>query len=350
MNYPSQEDLLGYVLGALDAQEQRDLQQLIDDNPELEEQLLELKAALTPLDCLESTGPRPGLARRTCEMVANYQTIESHEMPTLPVAACESTPVTLTSSDRAEGSHLLKISSWSVPDFAVAAALLAIVAGILFPTISHARYSSRLWACQQNLTQIGSALMQFSDSHCGMFVEIPRSGPLAASGSFAPILKECGYIENDNVFACAGVADEKPVHIPSVDVLLNAKGEHLCQMRRRSSGHFGYTMGHCEGEQYCPPRNLGRSHVVIVADMPSLALEGRRSANHCGKGQNCLFEDGHVQFVRGCSIGEDAIFVNDYNMVAPGVRSSDNVISPSHLSPAVYEFTVKDDPWSFLDR
>ena len=74
MKQPSQEELLGYVLGALDAQEQRNVQQLIDQNPELEEQLLEIKNSLLPLDCLDTSGPRPGLARRTCEMVACWST------------------------------------------------------------------------------------------------------------------------------------------------------------------------------------------------------------------------------------------------------------------------------------
>ena len=74
MNPSSQDDLLGYLLGALDAQEQRDLQQKIDNDPALEESLLDLKAALVPLDSLDAKGYRPGLARRTCEAVANWDT------------------------------------------------------------------------------------------------------------------------------------------------------------------------------------------------------------------------------------------------------------------------------------
>ena len=72
MNNPSQQDLLGYLLGALDAQEQRDLQQQIDNDPALEETLLDLKAALVPLDCIDNRGYRPGLARRACEAVASW--------------------------------------------------------------------------------------------------------------------------------------------------------------------------------------------------------------------------------------------------------------------------------------
>ena len=52
MKHPSQEDLLGYVLGALDAQEERDLQEQIDANPEIEDQLLEIRNSMTPLESL----------------------------------------------------------------------------------------------------------------------------------------------------------------------------------------------------------------------------------------------------------------------------------------------------------
>jgi len=72
VNDPSQQDLLGYVLGALDAQEQRELQKQIDNDPALEESLLDIKAALVPLDSIDNKGYRPGLARRTCEAVANW--------------------------------------------------------------------------------------------------------------------------------------------------------------------------------------------------------------------------------------------------------------------------------------
>ncbi len=329
MKHPSQEDLLGYVLGALDAQEQRDVQQLIDDNPELEEQLLEIKSALVPLDCIETSGPRPGLARRTCETVASYplDQLAGEELPTLsrttlsrPTAGNEDPKASLSSSEKTEGRNLFHFSGWSIPDFAVTAAALAILAGILFPTVSHVRYNSRLLACQNNLTQVGNALIRFSEMNCGCFVEIPRSGPLSASGSFAPILKDCGLIEDDNLFACAGVASDTPVHIPTVEMIVNADHDQLARFHQILCGHFGYTMGHCEDRRYCPPKNYSRSNVVLIADQPS--LNGRISTNHAGCGQNCYFEDGHVAFIKGDCIGEDAIFVNDHNLVAPAFAPS----------------------------
>ena len=142
--------------------------------------------------------------------------------------------------------------------------------------------------------------------------------PMAAMRRFS---RTAELVEDDQLFACAGIgSDAPPVYIPCVETIMAASGDQLCHLKR-SLGHYGYTMGYCDEHGYCPPQNRGRTNVVLLADMPSLNAAGRVSANHCGWGQNCLFEDGHIGFVCGESIGEDAIFVNDYNLVAPGCRA-----------------------------
>lgn len=426
MNTPSQEDLLGYVLGALDAQEQRDLQRLIDGNPELEEQLLHLKNAMAPLDCLDQGGPRPGLARRTCEAVASWQKDLAQRDPDthliIPAADAESFNIAsyndpgridslLAAANRAtEGGSFAEIQeldeqglndetnvagnlaksfessvsgafaagegdlktcgiganvgsshassdtlakprmrrsvervlhprSWSMTDMLAGVAMLAVLAGIMFPAISYSRFNSRVLACQDNLRQVGHALMTYSSLNDGRFVEIPASGNLAASGCFGPILKDSGLLEDDSLLACAGLVAEPdfgPVHIPTKAEVLNAQNEEqLAHFRRTMAGHFGYSLGYRDGDGYVGPRNMGRSNVVLLSDRPSLDLEGRRSGNHGGKGQNCLFEDGHIEFVAGHTYGGDALFENDYGVVAPGSNAYDNVIAPSHLSPSL---------------
>jgi hypothetical protein len=240
----------------------------------------------------------------------------------------------LTAPKRNERS-LLHPSSWSLPDFVMAVGLMAIVAGLLFPTVSYTRFNSRLMACQNNMRELGTAFMQYSGTHCGYFPEIPRDGNLSTNGCYAAMLKDAELVNDDKMFACAGIgADAPPVYIPCIEAIKTASGAQLGHLRR-SMGHYGYSMGYCdEHGNYCPPKDCRRAHVVLLADMPSLNAAGRVSANHGRWGQNCLFEDGHVAFIRGESIGEDAIFVNDYNLVAPGCRAQDNVIAPSHLSPA----------------
>ena len=380
MNHSSQQDLLGYVLGALDAQEQRDLQQQIDNDPALEESLLDLKAALAPLDSIDSKGYRPGLARRTCEAVANWDTesatsrlafldqtnidweegCELQPNPTpAPAAAVEpsehntntvaevatvgnsitedSASVTAPVDTEPQLNTLasggeFKISSWSMRDMLVGVAALAVLAGLLFPALNYSRNQGRLAACQNNLRQVGMAFMDYSSIHEGGFVAIPGQGNLAASGCYGPILKDAGLLKNDSLLACAGLVDVAPVVIPSVEQVEAAETEtQRSHYRKTMGGHFGYSMGFQDGDRYQAPR-AGIADVVLLADQPS-SRSDRQSLNHGGDGQNCLFGDGRVMFVSGPAYGEDLVYENDRGIVGPGTHALDSVIGPSHLSP-----------------
>ena len=380
MNPSSQDDLLGYLLGALDAQEQRDLQQKIDDNPALEETLLDLKAAIGPLDCLDTKGYRPGLARRTCEAVANWDTesaasrlafldqneidweegceLQPNQTPA-PAAAVEpsehntntvaevatarnsitedSAAVTASAGNTEPQLNTLtggefKVSSWSMRDMLVGVAALAVLAGLLFPALNYSRNQGRLAACQNNLRQVGMAFMDYSSIHEGGFIAIPDQGNLAASGCYGPILKDAGLLKDDSLLACAGLVDVAPVVIPSVEQVEAAETEtQRSHYRKTMGGHFGYSMGFQDGDRYQAPR-AGIADVVLLADQPSNSSD-RQSLNHGGDGQNCLFGDGRVMFVSGPAYGEDLVYENDRGIVAPGTHALDSVIGPSHLSP-----------------
>ena len=382
MNPSSQDDLLGYLLGALDAQEQRDLQQKIDDNPALEETLLDLKAAIGPLDCLDTKGYRPGLARRTCEAVANWDTesaasrlafLDQNEIDwgegcelqpnqtSAPAAAVEpdkhnnntnivakvATAGNSITEDSASviasadtepqlntlaGGSEFEVSSWSMRDMLVGVAALAVLAGLLFPALNYSRNQGRLAACQNNLRQVGMAFMDYSSIHEGGFVAIPGQGNLAASGCYGPILKNAGLLKDDSLLACAGLVDVAPVVIPSVEQVEAAETEtQRSHYRKTMGGHFGYSMGFQDGDRYQAPR-AGIADVVLLADQPSNRSD-RQSLNHGGDGQNCLFGDGRVMFVSGPAYGEDLVYENDRGIVAPGTHALDSVIGPSHLSP-----------------
>ena len=364
MKQPSQEDLLGYVLGALDAQEHRDLQQLIDDNPEIEEQLLAIKSSLVPLDCLDAPSFRPGLARRTCELVAGLQTQQrnaaeaqstgypSSNRPLVESILAESNASnassvgTIVPASMKESGYLERTSpprSWSFMDCVVGVAICAVLAGIVLPALSYSKHQSAKVACQDNMQSLGRAFMTYSETNDGRFIDIPCSGNMNVCGSYAPILKNAGLIDSDDIFACAGVQSEKPVFIPSVDQIESSCGQRLAYYKQIMGGHYGYTAGHMENNKHCGPTNLGRSYVLLLSDKPSRTLEGRRSKNHGGYGQNCLFEDGRVEFVRGHAYGEDPIFVNERGIVAPGCHEGDNVIAPSYLSPLPTATTASID-------
>lgn len=391
MNHPSQQDLLGYVLGALDAQEQRDLQKQIDNDPALEESLLDIKAALVPLDSIDNKGYRPGLARRTCEAVANWDAEsaasrlafldhtevdweESCELPAsqpscqqliqtpAPADAVEPTGENKTTSagesvapdksgSEASGpapqvavrgtpqlnsltdGRQFKTSSWSMRDVLVGVTALAVLAGLLFPALQYSRQQGRLVACQNNLSQVGMAFMGYSSIHEGEFVSIPGKGNLGASGCYGPMLKEAGLLADDSMLACAGLgSDAAPVVIPSVEQVEAAETDsERVFYQKTMGGHYGYSMGYRDGDRYRSPR-AGTSDVILLADQPS-SRSDRQSLNHDGNGQNCLFGDGRVMFVSGPAFGDDLVYENDRGMVAPGTNASDSVIGPSHLAP-----------------
>ena len=389
MNHPLQEELLGYVLGALDATEERDIQLKIEQDPSLQDQVEQIRENLMPLEALETpTGMRPGMARRTCEWVAgvdkdpglaefhqiedtnHIEALVSREVSADKVASVrdqdhvDATGVhaaSIVSAHAAKDSDVessqvaqhaqifesehasafsedpkfqwLHPRTWSMTDAMAGVAILAVMGGILFPAISYQRYNSRMLSCQENMHQIGHALMQYSDINGGNFVEIPTEGQLSASGYFAPALMDAGLIEEDRVFSCAGLGETTPVHIPSIAQINSATGSQLDHLRHTMSGNYGYSMGYQKEDHYQPLANRGLTNTVLVADMPSLNQPGRRSVNHGSWGQNCLFGDGNVKFIRGDSVGEDAIFENDYGVVAPGTSEYDSVIAPSHLSP-----------------
>ena len=354
MKHPSQEDLLGYVLGALDAQEQRDLQLQIDADPELEEKLLEIKSSLVPLEYLDGgSAPRPGLARRTSEMVANFQTQLSqetaHRHPVTDqvfadglVAGAAAASVGIQPASMSIMDRVTAPRSWALTDMLVGVAAAAVLVSLLLPAISYTRFNSRVVACQNNLRCLGNAMLAYSDMNAdGQFPQIPVEGNLSGSGFYAVQLKESGLLPEDDTVLCQGRSQTRSAFfIPSREQLNAAFGPRLESLRRTMGGDYGFTLGYIENEQYHCASNQGRTNFIILSDMPSQKLDGRQSANHGGYGQNCLFEDGHVEFVKGHSYGEDPIFENDHGIVAPGAHSNDSVIAPSHLRPH-FSFTIE---------
>ena len=67
-----QENLLGYLLGALDGEEREDIQKRLEYDPQLREQLAELETQLIPLERERwQHEPPAGLAAATCKFVAD---------------------------------------------------------------------------------------------------------------------------------------------------------------------------------------------------------------------------------------------------------------------------------------
>jgi hypothetical protein len=344
------EQLLGYLMGALDASQQSEVEQALQTDPRLRQELELLHQALEPLRADRGLYEPPcGLADRTLDAVgavagwpdeselAQDQACEVFEKAIQP-AAGRAQAAFSSSHENPAG---LWASRWAVLDVLASVAVVATAAMLFFPAVANSRFQARLAACQSNLQSLVRAMHDYSDNHQDQFVAIPPEGNLSFAGVYAPTLRDEGYATEESVFHCAGdpalhhSESVRRQRIPTISEIERAVGAELRRMQREAGGSFGYDLGYLVNGEYSPVRNLRRSTFPILADAPGSLLNGRISLNHEGRGLNVAYEDGHVKYLPAgyvAAIGDD-IFHSDRGLIEPGQHPDDAVIGNSHSRP-----------------
>jgi len=326
MSNPVREQLLGYLLGALDEAEQASIEEQLERDPRLRLELAEMREMLRPLEASrDEFAPPPGLASRTCQRVFSAPELSAVLPPPehVPVPSVAPTVV-------------LPSFHWS--DVTAGATVFFLALILLLPAIQSSRFAGQLEVCQDNLRKIGFALENYSQRHAGYFPAIPAKGKLAAAGVYAPTLLRSGLLTEPQSLICPAAAqrDQRSLTIPSLDELESASEEEASQLRCSMGGSYGYSLGYLHHGEYRSTQNLHRATFALAADAPS-AHQDHQSPNHANQGQNVLFEDGRVQFLRSSQLieGGDDIFVNDNQEVAAGLHLNDAVIAPREARPFV---------------
>ncbi len=339
MNEPSPNDLLGYILGALDHDQHAQMEQQIEQNSGLKKEIENLRLQVAPLDSLDPPGNAPvGLARRTCEFVANQQSVTKHLTAPTSSSKLASAHVAVAdpTTDQSKKQWFRQRNEYGnsgrnpVMDLVMIAAALILLAAIVLPAVNHSRFQSRLLACQNNLRTTGMGLLEYSDNFNGKHLLIPQEGKLAFAGSYAPTLLEGGFVEDAGVFNCPGDGDSD-IRIPDIDSILKAESGRLFEMQKAAGGDFSSNMGNFTNQRgvFDQVVNTGRSFFAILADKPAINRPGRASSNHGGYGQNVFFEDGHISYLKSPEVNDDAIYENDWGGIAPGAHIDDIVLFPS---------------------
>lgn len=324
-----QRQLLGYLLGALEEPEQRQIADQLEKDPALRRKLARLQRSLQPLEeSRREYAPPPGLADRTCRFVAQVAEHERRRRPASEVMAMSPAPAPPVAAAR-----------WNWADLAVAVSIAAAASLLLFPAISKSRFNAQVAACQNNLRQIGVALTQYSRLHHDYFPRVPDQGRLAAAGIYAPTLVYDGFLPDSRYVVCptSSQAADPQFRVPTArEVLLVESLEKLEALRSAMGGSYGYVLGYVEGDQYRTTKNLRRPFFAVMADAPGDSPQ-HQSLNHGGRGQNVLFEDGRVVFYTTSRPNDalDDIFVNDAGMVAAGAHRNDSVIGASRAVPVI---------------
>jgi hypothetical protein len=338
------DDLIGYVMGALDAPHHDALRHRIENSKELQQQLRCIERSLRPLRwAAPDVDPPEGLAIRTIQRVgqlSRFSLAASDPMesalagvagPLAPRRDVAPVARALSGNPEALGSA----RRWTPADLFVAAGVCVAAACLFFPALLNSRYHADLSGCQNNMRLLGNALSSYSDFNGGYFPLIPAKGNLSFAGVYAPKLAEKGLVQDGRVFWCPAKGGTVVVKIPRLQDLMTARGPQLVTFHRTVGGDYAYTLGYMANGRLRGFQNRGRAQSALLADAPIERVRNVAIGSH-GRGQNVLFEDGHVGFLgtrtRPGTRGDD-LFLNDSGLVYAGLHAEDSVLAPSPTSP-----------------
>jgi prepilin-type processing-associated H-X9-DG protein len=318
------ENLVGYLLNALDPDARQQVEHDLDSDPEAGRRLELLRQALAPLAAdRENIEPPPGLAGRTLARVAD------HAGRDLPHA-----PAPLRSRAVALGRPW-----WRRADVLVAASLLVFAAGLAIPGILELRYQHALVACQNNLRQFFTGLKSYSEQHQNNFPNVANAAPAPrnVAGLVVPILVSSGALPRDTSIRCPGDGVPELASL-TLDRVLTMSDEEFQREVNRLACCYAYSLGYRNGDGVTGPRfdpNEPNEELPLMSDRPPADPTAGNSPNHGGRGQNVLYADGHVRFCtgRGVGFGGDDIFVNKANKVGAGLDARDAVLGCSRARP-----------------
>ncbi|MBP88582.1 MAG: hypothetical protein CMJ64_18015 [Planctomycetaceae bacterium] len=325
VNDRTRAQLLGYLLDALEDSERQEVERQLESNRDLRDELDSIATTLEPLaETYTEHDPPGGLAARTCTVVEDQ----------LTVPASAAFPTSMAGEIRPR-------SRWCMADVVVLAGICLAAAMLFFPAIAQSRYSARLAGCENNLRELGIALINYSEkAGRGYFPKVPIEGNQAFAGIYGPVLRDSGYLSDPQYVICPSstiAAHLADFEMPTLIEIDGASGTALIMIHRTAGGSYAYNLGVVVDGQYRAARNQGRTHFALMADSPSRQLAGYRSSNHGGRGQNFLYEDGHVQYVVECwsDTSQDHPFENRLGWTEAGVDANDAVVGPSFATPFV---------------
>jgi hypothetical protein len=339
MTSPSQEHLLGFLLGALEPAEHERLEREIAENPALTRQLEALSEQLSPLEAARQTHVPPvGLATRVCSFV--FENCSS----LAPSAESEGQLVSparhgLAAAMSSEAEFADNRAGWSLADLVVAAGIFIAAAMLFFPAIANSRYHAQLAQCQHNLRDLGYAFTQFANQNPGGELPLPAmSGNRAAAGIQAVTLREQGFLDRDNVVYCPAAPLSRELAAlprPSFAEIDAAIGAQWAELVRRAGGTFAHSLGYRSGGRYGCRQGECNSNYVLAADAPVGVVPNLVSNHHDGRGQNVVYIDCRVAYVLGCGTLDcgDSIFWNSDRQIAAGDGPRDSVVATSGTRP-----------------
>jgi prepilin-type processing-associated H-X9-DG protein len=316
MTDPMHEQLLGHLLGALDDDEQEWLEARLKTDGEYRRHCLLWRRRLGAIEAaLPEFEPPPGLAERTCRLVA----------------ACAPAMVTLP-GPRPRGKMTpeavfpARAATIAWRDMATLTFLGVMALILIFPAIYGSRFHARLAACQANLRQFGLALAEYGQHQGEDISRLATGGGLTPAGLFAAQRIEDDFVADRGQALCPDAwLAAQGIHVSGANVsgtrrvplyvagtlrvpyyvagtLRAPPAEHSIDHTNRTNDWSGTWRDGTSGGGQAPPLPAA---LPFLADAPSADLPGQSIDAHEGRGRNVFFADGQVRFLP-CSAPADA--------------------------------------------
>lgn len=307
------QDLLDHALGLLEPPRRAAIEQEIADDPALAERADRLDRALQQLldDGRATIEPPEDLADRTIQRV-----VERRARRTLLDYVPAAVPF-----------------RWA--DVAVAALIFLAALATLVPAIHRSKARLDEAACAFNLQKLGVALSRYATAH-QTYPSVPDHYP---AGTYALMLHDAGLLPEPSEARCPGDAHlgENPRgDLPRFEAFADLIARDPQAAHHLLCGAYAYNAGYRDARSgtLVPGACTTSGTVPLLADAPPHDCHGRifdgNSPNHGGGGQNILFGDGHVAYLRHRHHGRDEdIFLNGDHQAAPGHATQDFVLLPA---------------------
>jgi hypothetical protein len=313
------DQMLDHVLGRLEGHDRERLEQALQSDPVAEARADRLGRCVSLLldDGLNTLSPPPGLARRTLTLVAQSRSRPRSIMDYVPTRV----PF-----------------RWA--DFAVAASIFLAGFLTLIPAIQQSRLRMNQAGCVFNLQQLGRSLAQYA-SLSPFYPFPPGDQPDAPAGTFAAVLHDAGFLPDLRVLDCPcnGPCNGHSKDLPSSEQLAVLRHVEPERFRRMLCWDYAYNVGyrHPSG-RLGPVESRLPMAIPVVADSPAhenyMRILDGNSPNHGRRGQNVLYSDGTVHWLRTRRVGpHDAdLYLNKLRQLGPGMDEHDSVLLPSYTS------------------
>jgi hypothetical protein len=325
-----EQQLLGFVLGALEPDEERAVEAYLAEHPESQAVVARLRRAVAPLglDADDNAELPADLALRTIGCVAEHivtsegtvaQAGDSSVSDYLQAVGAKRPPAPLPPvyphQAALDGPPTYRFRNIvAMFSLTTAAVLIGLAAVMSF------RQMEEMKACQNNMRLMSQAINAYCDLNDGKCPRVPpNTNVREAWRDVHPFLPReftwtCAATGNTDV---AFTPDEKPVPSPALIEYAYCLGYH---------DEFGRLQG--------VTRDADNDHYPILADAPLRRSGATVPVNH-RKGQNVLYLGGHVRFCTDPYVGpnRDDIFYNTVHEVQAGTHRWDSVLGRANERP-----------------